>query len=150
MQVDKVDPGATTLDPCFSDAIYENLLRELNKSKQFNGVFRSGDRNANHVSALLVLKTVVEKYSRGSETLRAVTTVAGATKLKVHIQLVTRDGRVVVEHTVVGNVRFLGDNLGATKKLAHNTAKLVNRSTLPQPAPLNRQQATAREAAATI
>ena len=71
VQVDRVDPGATTLDPCFSDAIYENLLRELNKSKQFNDVFRSGDRNANDVSALLVLKTVVEKYSPGSETARS-------------------------------------------------------------------------------
>lgn len=33
MQVERVDPGATTLDPCFSDAIYENLLQKLPKSK---------------------------------------------------------------------------------------------------------------------
>src|SRR5215813_1578935 len=92
VQVDRVDPGGTTLDPCFSDAIYENLLQKLSKSKQFKSVFRSGDRNAND-SGVLVLKTLVEKYSPGSETRRAVTTVAGATKLNVHIQLLTRNGQ---------------------------------------------------------
>src|SRR6267378_6529320 len=54
VQVDRVDPGATTLDPCFSDAIYENLLHKLSESKQFKHVFRGGDRNAN-VSGVLVL-----------------------------------------------------------------------------------------------
>ncbi|HEY4678901.1 MAG TPA: hypothetical protein VIJ01_17170, partial [Candidatus Angelobacter sp.] len=57
VQVDRVDPGATTLDPSFSNAIYENMLRELPKSKQFKDVFRSGDRNANDASGVLVLKT---------------------------------------------------------------------------------------------
>jgi hypothetical protein len=129
VQVDRVDPGATTLDPCFSDAIYENLLQKLSKSKQFQHVFRSRDRNAN-VSGVLVLKTIVEKYSPGSETRRAVTTVNGATKLKVHIQLVTRNGRVVLDRAVEGNVRFIGDNLGATEKVANNTAKILKRSPL--------------------
>jgi hypothetical protein len=131
VQVDRVDPGATTLDPCFSDAIYENLLQKLSKSKQFEHVFRSGDQNAADVSGLLVLKMLVEKYSPGSETRRAVTTVAGATKLNVQIQLLTRNGHVVLERTVQGNVRFIGDNLGATNKVANNTAKILKQSTLP-------------------
>jgi hypothetical protein len=105
----------------------------LAKSKQFEHVFRSGDLDANNISEVLVLKTIVEKYSPGSETRRAVTTVAGATKLRVHIQLLTRDGHVVLEHVVAGDVRFLGDNLGATNKVAHNTAKILKRSPLPQP-----------------
>jgi hypothetical protein len=134
IQVDRIDPGETTLDLCFSDAIYENLVQEVVKSKQFKRVFRSGDRNANDVPEVLVLKTLVEKYSPGSETQRAVTTVAGATKLKVHIQLLTRDGHVVLEHTVEGDVRFLGDNLRATHNVAHNAAKTLKRSTLPGPA----------------
>jgi len=90
VQVERTDPGATTLDPSFSDAIYENMLKELPKAKKFKRVFRSGDRNANDASDVLVLKTLVEKYSPGSETRRAVTTIAGATKLKVRIQLLTR------------------------------------------------------------
>jgi len=145
VQVDRIDPGATTLDPSFSDAIYENMLKELPKSKQFKRVFRSGDRNANDASGVLVLKTLVEKYSPGSETRRAVTTIAGATKLKVRIQLLTRNGHVVWEHTVAGNVRFIGDNLGATNKVAHNAAKTLKRSPLPQPATAIAQQSIGKE-----
>jgi hypothetical protein len=143
--VDRVDPGETTLDPCFSDAIYENLLKELAKSKQFEHVFRSGDRNASDASEVVVLKTTVEKYSPGSETKRAVTTVAGATKLKVHIQLITRNGHVELEHVVAGNVRFIGDNLRATNKVAHNAAKIIKQSPLPQPATSIAQQSTGKE-----
>jgi Domain of unknown function (DUF4410) len=143
--VDRVDPGETTLDPCFSDAIYENLLKELAKSKQFEHVFRSGDRNANDASEVVALKTTVEKYSPGSETKRAVTTVAGATKLKVHIQLITRNGHVELEHVVAGNVRFIGDNLRATNKVAHNAAKIIKQSPLPQPATSIAQQSTGKE-----
>jgi hypothetical protein len=145
VQVDRIDPGATTLDPSFSDAIYENMLKELSKSKQFKRVFRSGDRNANDASDVLVLKTFVEKYSPGSETRRAVTTIAGATKVKVRIQLLTRDSRIVLEHTVEGDVRFIGDNLRATNKVAHSTAKFLKRSPLPQPATPIAQQSTAKE-----
>src|SRR5258708_5609406 len=149
VQVDRVDPGATTLDPCFSDAIYENLLQKLSKSKQFEHVFRSGDRNANDGSGGLLLKTLVEKYSPGSETRRAVTTVAGATKLHVHLQFSTRNGRVVLERAVEGDVRFIGDNLRATNKVANNTAKILKRSTLPAPAAPVPQQATGKESTST-
>ena len=147
VEVERVDPGATTLDPCFSDAIYENLLHELAKSKQFEHVFRSGDRQANDASGVLVLKTLVEKYSPGSETKRAVTTVAGATKLNVRIQVLTRNGNVMLDRTVQGNVRFIGDNLRATNKVAHNTAKALKQSTLP--ATPAQQQATGKESTAT-
>ena len=127
-----VDPGGTSLDPSFADAIYENLLKELSKSKHFKNVFRSGDQNANTAAGLLVLKTLVTKYSPGSETRRAVTTVTGATKVNVEIQLLTLDGRVVLERSIQGNVRFFGENLRAAGKVAHNVAKVLNRSTLPE------------------
>jgi hypothetical protein len=147
VQVDRIDPGATTLEPSFSDAIYENILEELPKSKQFKRVFRSGDRNANDASAVLVLKTLVEKYSPGSETRRAVTTIAGATKLSVRIQLVTRGGHVVLERAVEGDVRFIGDNLRATNKVARNAAKILKRSPLPELAASTTQEATGKEPA---
>jgi len=147
--VDRVDPGETTLDPCFSDAIYENLLKELAKSKQFEHVFRTGDLDAKGVSEVLVLKTIVEKYSPGSETRRAVTTVTGATKLKVNIQLIRRNGQVVLEHVVAGNVRFIGDNLRATNKVAHNAATILKRSTLPGTTSADLQQTTGKESIST-
>src|SRR6266704_2782091 len=66
VQVDRVDPGDVGLEPSFGAAIYENLLEELIKKEQFKRVFRSGDRNANDVPGLLILKTTVQKYTPGS------------------------------------------------------------------------------------
>ena len=131
VQVEKVDPGDVGLDPSFRAAIYENLLEELAKTKQFKQLFRSGDGNANDVSNLLILKTTVQKYTHGSETRRAVTTLKGATKLNVRIQLVTREDHVVLEKVVNGKVRFIGSNLRATHNLAHNIAKTLKVSKMP-------------------
>jgi hypothetical protein len=131
VQVDAIDQGEVKIEPAFKVAIYENLLDELAKTKQFKQVLRRGDRNANGLQDLLILKTTVEKYTAGSETRRAVTTVSGATKLKVRSQLCTREGQVVLERSVDGNVRFFGGNLRATHNLAHNVADAIKKSTLP-------------------
>jgi hypothetical protein len=130
VQVDKVDPGDVIIERSFRDAIYESLLAELAKTKQFKQLYRSGDRNAKDVPRLLILKTTVQAYTPGSETKRAVTTVSGATKLNVRIQLVTPEGHQVMEHVVAGNVRFIGSNLRATHNLAHSVAATLKRSTL--------------------
>jgi hypothetical protein len=128
VQIDQVDPGNLDLAYSFQIAIYENLVDELNKTKQFQQVFRDGDRRAGALPNLLVLKTTVEKYTPGSETRRAVTTVSGATKLTVRSQLLTREGKVVFEHTVNGDVRFFGSNLRATHNLARNIARTIKQS----------------------
>src|SRR6266436_6591469 len=80
------------------------------------------------VRNLLLLKTTVEKYTPGSETRRAVTTVSGATKLTVRSQLLTREGKVVFERTLNGDVRFFGSNLRATQNLARNIARTIKQS----------------------
>jgi hypothetical protein len=134
VQVDNVEPGDVNLDPAFRVAIYENLLEELTMTNHFNQVFRSGDRNAAGRTALLILKTTVENYTPGSETRRAVTTVSGATKLKVRTQLCSPQGQVIWERTVDGNVRLFGSNLRATHNLARNVANSIKQSSLPQPA----------------
>ena len=133
VQVDRVDAGDVNLASAFQFAIYENLMDELNKTKKFSQVFRDGDHRASDSPNLLILKTTVEKYTAGSETRRAVTTVSGATKLTVRSQLCGRDGQVIVDRVVEGNVRFMGSNLRATHNLAHNVAKSIKQSTLPQP-----------------
>jgi hypothetical protein len=130
VQVAKVEPGDVNIEPAFRVAIYENLLLELTKTKQFKQVFRVGDRNANGPE-VLVLKTTVQKYTPGSETRRAVTTVSGATKLNVRSELCTREGKVLIERVVDGNVRFFGGNLRATHNLAHNIAAALKKSDLP-------------------
>ena len=132
VQLDKVDPGDVNLEPAFRIAIYENLLDELAKTKRFKQVFRSGDHNASELPNLLILKTAVLKYTPGSETRRAVTTVSGATKLNVRSQLCRPDGTVVVENVVEGDVLFFGGNLRATHNLARNIASKIKASTLPE------------------
>jgi hypothetical protein len=131
VQVRQVDSGNLDLAYSFQIAIYENLVLELNKTKQFRQVFRDGDVGAGESPNLLVLKTTVEKYTPGSETRRAVTTVSGATKLTVRSQLLTREGKVVLERTVNGDVRFFGSNLRATHNLSHNIAKAIKQSSWP-------------------
>ena len=133
VQVSKIDPGEVNMAASFQIAIYENLVDELNKNKQFEQVLRDGDHRAAGVPNLLTLKTKVEKFTPGSETERAVTTVGGATKLTVRTQLCTADGSVVLDRTVSGNVRFMGGNLRATHNLAHNVAKRIQQSSLPEP-----------------
>lgn len=126
--VDRVNPADLDLAPSLQVAIYENLLEELNKTERFTQVIRDGDRKAIETPNLLVLKTTVVKYTPGSETRRAVTTVSGATKLKVRIELLTREDKIVLDRTVDGNVRFFGSNLRATHNLARNIAKEIKQS----------------------
>jgi hypothetical protein len=147
VQVDKVDPGDVTIERSFRNAIYENLLEELAKTKQFKQLYRSGDRDAKDVPHLLILKTTVQAYTPGSETRRAVTTVSGATKLNVRIQLVTPQGHQVMEHVVAGHVRFIGSNLRATHNLAHSVAATLKRSTLPETAGVVPEQETGKVSA---
>ena len=128
VQVERIDPGDLGLAHSFQIAIYENLLEELKKTKRFKYVFREGDRKASEIPDSLILKTTVVKYTPGSETQRAVTTVSGATKLTVRTQLITRDGKIVLDRTVQGNVRFFGSNLRATHNLARNIAKVIRQS----------------------
>jgi hypothetical protein len=132
VQVDKVDPGDVNIEAAFRVAIYENLLDALTKAKEFQHVFRDGDKRAADAPDLLILKTTVLKYTRGSETQRAVTTVSGATKLHVRSQLCKKDGSVVQEYVVDGNVRFFGGNLRATHNLAQNIALRIKESKLPE------------------
>jgi hypothetical protein len=131
LQVDTVESGDVNIGSDFKLAIYENLLRELARTKRYERVFRDGDRKANGINNLLILKTTVESYTPGSEAKRAVTTLAGATKLNVVSKLSTQKGQVVLERSVSGNVRFFGGNLRATHNLAHNVAKAIEQSTLP-------------------
>jgi hypothetical protein len=131
VQVERIDPGHMDLAHSFQVAIYENLLEELTKTKRFKQVLREGDSKAGQLPNLLILKTKLVKYTRGSETQRAITTVSGATKLAVQSQLITRDGNIVLDRSVQGNVRFFGSNLRATHNLARNIAKVIKQSEWP-------------------
>jgi hypothetical protein len=128
IQIEPVSAEEGQLPPDFAMAIYEKLIQEITKSNKFQQVFRSGDRRATDVPNLLTLTTKLEKFERGSETKRAVTTVGGATKVSVHALLATRDSQVKLDKTAQGTVRLFGGNLNATQNLAKNIAELISQS----------------------
>jgi hypothetical protein len=163
LRVDKVDTGDVSLDPSFESALHKNLLRELARTKRFKQVLFSGDRSAREVPDLLTLKMTVHEYAPVSETRRATlgdagalgvvaegflrlcgwSAVSGVNKLNARIQLYTREGKLVLDNIVEGDVGFTVDNSRATHNLAHNVAVALKRSTLPDPAIMASEQESA-------
>ena len=136
IQIAEVQSDAANLDPVFRVAIYENLLSELAKTGTFKTIYRAGDRSV-PPDNLLILRVRVRKFEAGSETKRAVTTVAGATKITAHFRLEIQAGRILKEDVVHGNVRFVGNNMSATRKLAHGVASKIKASKLPETTAIN-------------
>ena len=125
IQIEPVECREVTLPPEFRVAIYENLVDEVRRTGKFQHVYRSGDRAAVGVADLVILRTRVEGFKQGSQKKREVTTVAGATSIKTAVHVVTRDGQPVVDREVEGKVRFLGENLNATRDLAKRIAQII-------------------------
>jgi len=122
IQVEMIQSDEIKLPAEFQVALYENLIRQLEKNG-FTHVYRDGDRNATNVADLVVLHSTVRGFKAGSERARQVTTVTGATSITVHCQFTRPDGTSLLERDVNGKVRFFGGNLKATydfaKKAAH-------------------------------
>ncbi len=125
IQIERVESDEAALPPEFRLAIYENLVDEVGKTGKFQRVYRSGDRAAASVPDLFILHTRVEGFKQGSQKRREVTTVAGATTIKTSVQVVTREGRTVVNRELEGKVRFFGENLNATSDLAKKVAEMI-------------------------
>ena len=125
IQIEGVESDEAALSPEFRVAIYENLVEEVGKTGKFQHVYRSGDRAAAAVPDLLILRTRVVGFKQGSHKEREVTTVAGATIIKTRVQVVTRDGRIVVDRPVEGKVRLFGENLNATSDFAKKVVGII-------------------------
>ena len=109
-------------------SMYENVILELGKTKKFRHIYRSGDLTAANAPDLVILHLIPEGFKAGNQKEREVTTVAGATSIKVKVQFTSRDGKILLEKDVVGKVRFYGENLRATFDLAKKVATIVNQS----------------------
>jgi len=109
-------------------SMYENVVLQLIKTKKFQHVYRSGDRTAVDAPDLVILRLIPEAFKPGSQKEREVTSVAGATSIKVKIQFTSPEGKVLLEKDVEGKVRFYGENLRATYDLAKKIATAVNES----------------------
>jgi hypothetical protein len=127
IQLERSDPPEDLLIPEDTRvATYENVILQLTKTKKFQHVYRSGDRTAASVPDLVILRLIPQAFKAGSQKQREVTTVTGATSIKVKIQFASRDGKVLREKIVEGKVRFYGENLRATYDLAKKVAAVVN------------------------
>jgi len=125
IQVEMIQSEEIKLPAEFQVALYENLIRQLEK-QGFSHVYREGDRNAASVTDLVVLHSTVRGFKAGSEKARQVTTVSGATSITVHCQFTRPDGTSLLERDVNGKVRFFGGNLRATYDFAKKAAHVAN------------------------
>jgi len=131
IQVEMIQSDEIKLPAEFQVALYENLIRQLEKHGKFQHVFRDGDRNAASVSDLVVLHSTVRGFKAGSERARQVTTVAGATSVSVHCQFTRPDRNILFEQDASGKVRFFGGNLKATYDFAKKAAHITDENFSP-------------------
>src|SRR5438445_9517237 len=124
IQVLMITSDEIKLPADFQISLYENLIQQLQKQGGFQHVYRDGDHNAAGATDLVVLRSTVRGFKKGSEMARNVTTVTGKTSIDVHCQFTDKDGKTVLERDLNGKVRFLGGNLRATLDFAKKAAKL--------------------------
>jgi hypothetical protein len=126
LKVEMIQSDEISVPAAFQVAIYENLIQQLGKKAGFLHVYRDGDRDAANIPNLVLLHTTVSGFKKGSERMRQVTTVAGATSITIHCRFTSVDGKVLLEKDVNGKVRVFGDNLKSTYDLAKKTSTLVS------------------------
>jgi hypothetical protein len=125
IQIAMIQSDEIKLPMEFQLALYENVVRQIEQSKKFQHVYRDGDTNAASAPDLVTLHSNVYGFKQGSEEKRQVTTVTGATQIKVHCQVTDKDGKTVLSQDVTGNVRFIGGNLRATLDFAKKVTQLL-------------------------
>ena len=118
IQVMNIQSDAIKLPTEFQVSLYENLIDQLEKRAVFQRVYRDGDRNAGTAVDLVTLQCTVVEFNKGSETMRQVTTVAGATSMTLRCQFTDKAGNSLLVRDITGKVRFFGGNLKATYDFA--------------------------------
>ena len=124
IQVMMIRADATPLPADFQVSLYENLIDQLRKKSIFQHVYRDGDRNAASEPDLIELQCTVQKFEKGSERMRQVTTVAGATSMTLRCEFKDKRGNSLLERDI-GKVRFFGGNLKATYDFAKKAANVA-------------------------
>jgi hypothetical protein len=125
IQVMMIQADRITLPAEFQVSLYENLITQLQKAGVFQRVYRDGDQNTDASSDLIVLQCAVQKFEKGSEKMRQVTTVAGTTSITLRCQFRDKGGNSLLERDITGKVRFFGGNLNATYDFAKKTANVA-------------------------
>ena len=129
IQIQRIDPPEDLLVPeDFRISTYENVILQVTKTKKFQHVYRSGDSSAANAPDLVILDMIPQAFKEGSQKQREVTTVSGATSIKMKVQFTSSDGKVLVDKDLQGRVRFFGENLRATYDLSKKVASVVKES----------------------
>ena len=131
IKVAMIESDEIKLPAEFQVSLYEDLIEQLHKKGGFQHVYRDGDRHAADAADLVILNSTVRGFKEGSERVRQVTTVAGATSISVHCAFTNKDGKLLLERDIKGNVRFFGGNLRATYDFAKKTAQVAHESLSP-------------------
>jgi hypothetical protein len=131
IQVMKIRADEVTIPADFQVSIYEHLINQLQKKGVFQHVYRDGDRNAATAPNLIALQCTVKSFKQGSETVRQVTTVAGATSITLRCQFRDQGGNSVLVRDINGKVRFFGGNLKATYDFAKKAASVAEENFSP-------------------
>jgi hypothetical protein len=126
IKVEMIRSDEIKLPAEFQVALYEDLIQQLQKKAGFQQVYRQGDRNAEKAADLVTLHSTVTGFKKGNEELRQVTTVAGATSIRMHCVFKDKEGKALLESDVTGKVRFFGGNLRATYDFAKKTAQIAH------------------------
>ena len=126
IQVMMIRANGIPLPAEFQVSLYENLIDQLQKKGVFRHVYRDGDRNAAAESELIALQCTVQKFEKGSERMRQVTTVAGATSMTLRCEFKDKGGNSLLERDITGKVRFFGGNLKATYDFAKKAANVAS------------------------
>lgn len=126
VQIALLDVGDVQIPPEFRYAIYEQIVEHVQASGAFQKVYRAGDHAAAGVPDLVTLHTKMEGFKEGSQTVREVTTVFGATTVDITASVTAKDGKELMSKKLTGRVRFFGENLGVTNDIAKKITKLVN------------------------
>jgi hypothetical protein len=125
IQILAVQSNEVKLPIEFQLALYENLIEQMQKANKFQHVYRDGDTAAANATDLVILHSNVYGFTKGSEGKRQVTTVSGATQIKVHCLFTDKAGKSELAQDVTGKVRFIGGNLRATFDLAKKVAQIA-------------------------
>ena len=126
VQVKMIRSDAITLPTEFQVSLYENLIDQLQKKAVFKRVYRDGDRSVDNGDDLITLQCSVVKFKKGNETVRALTTVAGATSMTLRCQFMDKAGNTVLARDITGKVQFFGRSLKATYDFAKKAAKVAD------------------------
>lgn len=130
VQVKMIRSDAITLPTEFQVSLYENLIDQLQKKAVFKRVYRDGDRTVDNADDVITLQCSLVKFKKGNETVRAVTTVAGATSMTLRCQFIDKAGYTILVRDITGKVRLFGDNLKATDDFAKKAAKVADENFL--------------------